>query len=107
MHEKLEKATRKSTRRRRAGWGKVQKCHKARAHKQLKRGGKKRQPQITMPNGAFDAGENGENDDKQKDFAKRLVFLPPPPLLVPLGGGAVLCVRAPNPFVLLTGGGKE
>lgn len=57
-----------------------------------------------MPNGAFDAGENGENDDKQKDFAKRLVFLPP---LAPLGGGAVLCVRAPNPFVLLPGGGKR
>lgn len=63
-----------------------------------------------MPNGAFDAGENGENDDKQKDFAKRLVFLPPPlsapppPLLVLLGGGAVLCVRAPNPFVPLPGG---
>lgn len=82
MHEKLERATNQEEHQEETCRGKVQKCHKARAHKQLKRRRKRRKPQITMPNGAFDAGENGENDDKQKDFAKRLVFLPPPLLLL-------------------------
>lgn len=78
--------------------GNVQKCHKARAHKQLESGDTGeggRQPQITKPNGAFDAGENGENDDKQKDFGKDLFFF----LFLCYLGAPSLCVRAPNPFV--------
>lgn len=78
--------------------GNVQKCHKARAHKQLESGDTGeggRQPQITKPNDAFDAGENGENDDKQKDFGKDLFFF----LFLCYLGAPSLCVRAPNPFV--------
>lgn len=102
MDEQLERAIRWS--RDEARPGKVQKCHKARAHKQLMRR-RKEQTQITKANGAFDAGENGENDDKQKDFAKRLVLLPSHAPFLVLLGGAVLCVRAPNPFVPLPGQG--
>lgn len=78
--------------------GNVQKCHKARAHKQLESGDTGeggRQPLITKPNGAFDAGENGENDDKQKDFGKDLFFF----FFLCYLGVPSLCVRAPNPFV--------
>lgn len=52
-----------------------------------------------MPNDAFDAGENGENDDKQKDSGKDLFLFLFCSVFLYFLGALALCVRAPNPFV--------
>jgi len=54
-------------------WRLVQKCHKAKAHKQIEQAEQESEEeeeleqQITMANGVFDAAQNGENDEDDAD----------------------------------------